>query len=85
MTDAQEMAKLNPDTFEAPDKKDLSLIKEGDSVKICVGKERFWTTVLKVKGENIEGSVDNDLVTENGLSYGDTIKFEKRHIYSIYG
>ena len=82
--DAQEMAQLHPETFEAPSTEELNQIKEGAIVKICNGEERFWANVTKVDEEKVSASVDNDLLGDYGYNLGDVIEFEKRHIYSIF-
>lgn len=89
--DAQEMHLLHPETFEVPTQEELDNIQPGDSVKVCVGKERFWVTVeligtLVGMKDVIGGIIDNDLVFthEHGLKCGDKIKFEKKNIYSIF-
>ncbi len=84
--DAQEQYKLHPDTFEAPSNKELDKLKKGDTVKVCNGKERFWTCILSIKGDKIKATVDNILLDADEFGYdcGDTISFEKRHIYNIY-
>jgi hypothetical protein len=84
--DAQAMHNSHPDRFEAPTLEELAGIKTGDTVKVCTAGERFWTTVISVNGETITASVDNDLVNTriHGLKFGDSITFEKRHIYAIY-
>jgi uncharacterized protein YegJ (DUF2314 family) len=83
--DAQEMARLNPDTFEAPNKEELDAITEGDSVKICNSQERFWVTVASVDGDYITATVDNHLLdTSDGLELGNTVKFTKSNIYDIW-
>ena len=84
LTDAQQMAKDNPDTFEAPATEDLDSIKEGSFVKICAAEsERFWVKVTRVEDNLIEGTVDNQLIysDEHGLDLGDIIKCEKKHVY----
>jgi len=84
--DAQEMAKLYPATFEAPDQPELDDLQAGQNVKVCIGDERFWVMVGKVTGDVIEGMVDNYLINTDihCLKYGDVIQFEKRHVYSIF-
>lgn len=86
LVNAQEMAKSNPKTFDAPSLRELNAIKKGTSVKICAGKERFWVSVLSVKGGSIQGKVDNNLIStnEHGLKFGDDILFGKENIYSIF-
>lgn len=82
---AQEMLAKHPDTFYAPSKEDLDAIKIGDSVKVCAdNKERFWVTVTSVEGENITGTVDNDLVDVD-LTYGEPVTFKKENVYNIWG
>lgn len=87
--DAQEMHKLHPDTFEVPNEYDLSKIKENDFVKVCHNGERFWTKVKKIKenkdstfNDEVWAVIDNDLVCGQPFKCGDTIKFEKRHIFT---
>lgn len=81
---AQEMAKHNPDTFEAPDIIDLSLLKTGMHVKVCHNDERFWTLITDISGEDIKAEVDNVLVNEQPFSLGDCITFTKDNIYQIW-
>ena len=85
-TDAQEMAKNNPETFEAPSTDELEAVTAGQSVKVCASPERFWVTVTKVDGESVSGVVDNNLVCtgDHGLSLGDAVTFKKRHIYEVF-
>jgi len=84
--DAQEMGRLNPDTFEVPTTKELDTITEGAIVKISANSERFWVEVTSVDGDTITGTVDNDLVLqpEDGINYGDIITFNKNNVYSIF-
>ena len=65
LTDAQEMMRNHPATFEAPTLDELSDIKPGMGVKICAtgphGGERFWTLVQSVEGDVIHATVDSHL------------------------
>lgn len=91
-SDAQMMAKLYPDTFEAPSIKELNNLKVGDYVKVCIDipdrkedepeSERFWCDIKKIDGDKIIGSVGNDLIYLK-LKYGKEIEFLKRNVYSI--
>jgi len=80
---AQEMAKDYPTTFDAPTKEELDKIKEGDYVKICDNKERFWVIVEEVDGDIITGEVDNLLIGDQNFNLGDSIEFKKENIYDI--
>jgi len=84
--DAQQMAKDNPKTFEAPKEVDLNFLADGAYVKICVDRERFWTIIKEIENDVIVAEINNHLVfsDEHGLYDGDIVMFEKRHIYSIY-
>lgn len=84
--DAQEMARLHPDTFEAPLLEELNTIKTGSMVKVCTGGERFWVAVVSVDGQRITGEVNNNLICtqDHGLDCGNMITFEARHVYSIW-
>ena len=65
--DAQKLANLYPETFEAPTDEELSSIKPGMFVKICVQPERFWIKVSEVKDDTIEGTVDNQLIYSDDI------------------
>lgn len=85
-SDAQALALAHPETFSCPSLEELTTLKAGDYVKVCTGKERFWTK-LEDLGEDgsLVGQIDNDLVNQDlhGLSYGDLIKFYPNNVYSI--
>jgi len=84
--DAQALSKEH-ENFEAPTLEDLADVKVGDTVKVCMSPERFWAEITKVDGEKLEARVDNNLFhgDEFGFDFNDTIKFEKRNIYSVFG
>ena len=87
-TDAQLMAVRHPDTFEAPTLEELSRIAVGDYVKICaMDRERFWVQVTGIEGELLTGEVNNQLLMTDfhGLRCGDTVVFERRHVYQVEG
>ena len=82
-TDAQSMARMHPYTFMAPGLEELAVIKVGDFVKVCHNNERFWSIVKSVDGVTVTAEVNNDLICSQPFKCGDTISFEKRHIYDI--
>lgn len=79
--DAQAMHQKHPDTFNAPTAAELQSIKPNCQVKIAHNQERFWVTVTKVDGNQVEGVVDNQLVMDHPFDFGDTVCFHKRHVY----
>ena len=79
---AREMSQKNPNSFSHPSKDELNQIKAKDSVKICVGKERFWVEVEKVEDSLITGTIDNNLLQDE-LEFGQSIQFHKDNIYNI--
>lgn len=84
--DAQQMSQQHPQTFDAPTLQELSELKAGDFVKVCVNnKERFWIRVQKIRGEEIKGVVDNVLVFADEFSFDcdDIITVQKKNVYSI--
>lgn len=86
-TDAQHMAKLYPATFEAPTAAELASIQPGSLVKVCAGEaERFWVKVTTRTGDQLAGTVNNDLLytDRHGLTFGDSIAFEARHVYAVW-
>jgi hypothetical protein len=82
--DAQAMHNDNPERFSVPSKKDLDKLDIGDVVKVCDGRERFWTIITEVNGDFIKASINNHLLQDYKGSVGDIVEFEKRHIYEIY-
>lgn len=86
-TDAQEMKKMYPATFDAPTSNELAAVHAGSLVKICADDvERFWVIVTEVEGNRLQGTVDNDLLHSNvhQLKSDDVVSFELRHIYQVY-
>jgi hypothetical protein len=85
--DAQQMHKMYPATFEAPSSDELAPVRVGSLVKICADDlERFWVIVTDVKGDRLQGTVDNDLLHSDvhQLKSNDVVSFELRHIYQIF-
>jgi hypothetical protein len=91
LTNAQEMARQNPETFTIPDTQNLTV---GCYVKVCVQfedqgnlcqGERFWVKLTAVKGDILEGVIINKLIAPHlhGLNEGDEIKFHVINIYAI--
>jgi len=74
----------NPDTFEIPTNKELDEIKNGYSVKISNGLERFWVSIIEVKKLYLIGKIDNKLVHCHNYNYGNYVMFEKHNIYDIH-
>ena len=85
--DAQEMNKMYPATFDAPSSNELAAVHAGSLVKICADDvERFWVIVTDVEGNQLRGTVDNDLMHSDvhQLKSDDVVSFELRHIYQVY-
>ncbi|PRC93501.1 hypothetical protein [Solimicrobium silvestre] len=86
-SDAQQMHKMYPATFEAPSSDELSEVRVGSLVKICADDiERFWVKVTDVKGDRLQGTVDNNLLHSDAhqLKSDDVVSFELRHIYQVF-
>lgn len=81
---AQQMQRNYPDTFEAPTQDELDNLKAGDYVKVSAGDEKFWCFIKAFEGDDIIAEINNDLVRtdRHGLSCGDIILFQKRHVFS---
>ena len=91
LINAYEMSVQNPEKFEFPSNDELAKIKIGDGVKICNGKERFWTQVtnIQINNQNILDStiiaiVDNNLIDSSEYDYGTVLSFNFKNIYDIY-
>ena len=84
LVNAQEMAKAYPETFDAPAKEELSNLKVGDSVKVCINnKERLWVSITEIAGVELKGTIDNCPITIDDVSFGDTILLKEENIYSV--
>lgn len=77
---AQEMAKIYPDTFEVDSTEDIhellffAVEAQLDTwVKVCNDEERFWIKVISANSKGITGTVDNDLLGEYEYAYGDKV------------
>ena len=88
---AVEMHKQHPDTFEVPSNKELSALKKGDFVKVCLqddnrNGERFWCEVIYVDKakKKITAAVNNELVFYPEIELGLEVKFDFNNVYAIY-
>ena len=79
---AQEMAEKYPDTFEVPSDEELKSLKKGDFAKVCLNDERFWVRILFIEGECYTGTVDNILVFNKEIAYGDMVTFQLDNVYA---
>lgn len=80
---AQQMARLYPETFFVPSYEVLSLLKPGHLVKFCSNRERFWVILTDVQGKRFTGKVDNHLVL-NDLKMGEIVKFTMANIFDFH-
>jgi len=85
LVNAQEMAKAHPETFDAPDKEELSNVKVGSSVKVCINnEERLWVEVTSIDCGQLKGKIDNCPVVIDDVKFGDSILFREENIYDIF-
>lgn len=95
LIDAFERSVAHPDTFDFPGFAIGVQAQPGDLLKIGVefedkdassSGERFWVIVTGVERQDghalLRGTIDNDLqlTRHHGLSYGDEVAFEARHV-----
>ena len=81
---AYQQSLKTPETFHYdPLWKDLE-VQEGDLIKICNGRERFWTRVVKTRRNQIIGEVDNCLVWDNPYNLGSKVVYTRDNIYDFY-
>lgn len=69
--------------FDLPKEDDLMKIQIKDLVKISNGRERFFVSVTEIRNDCMIGIVNNHLKGQYDYVYGDSVCFEKRHIFSI--
>jgi hypothetical protein len=90
LEDAQILANEFPYTFYKPSSEVVSLLKEGNEVKLIFEfesddpeapqAERMWVEIKEIKNGKYVGTLDNDPAYINDLNLGDTVEFEERHI-----
>jgi hypothetical protein len=87
LIDGEARAMEHPNTFHIPTEEQKLAVKVGQNVKIGIRManrraERFWVEVTEVNYPAFVGAVRNDLTDTavHGISYGDEIEFEARHI-----
>ena len=85
LSDAVQLHKTYPATFEIPDSDVTLSLKIGDVAKVAHRRERFWVQIVKVisKGEYV-GRIDNDLLSKE-LRYGMLIALSHNNIYAVWG
>ena len=90
LEDAQIIANEFPYTFYKPSSEVVSLLKEGNEVKLIFEfesddpevpqAERMWVEIKEIKKGKYVGVLDNEPAYIKDLNLGDTVEFEERHI-----
>lgn len=91
---AQLLARLHPESFDAPTAEQLEQIGPGTWVKVSVAfpenekgmdGERFWVRVTERHGDRLIGRVDNELVAtrDHGIARNDRLELSLEHVYDI--
>lgn len=74
-------------TFHIPSIEERRAILPGEYVKLGFQEgentERAWVEVKAIDGDQLTGTVDNDLVLMTTVKDGDKIDFELRHVMGI--
>jgi len=81
--DAQKIHREDPMTFAVPSNEKLIAIKKDDCVKVVHNGESFWVKVIKVRDDEVEGTVENVVTLYHPFKYKDTITFGLQNIYDI--
>lgn len=83
--------KKYPNSFQVPTPQEKAQVQPGDLVKVMfepslfppgsdkIG-ERMWVRVTKAVDRRLEGWIDNYPICFPRLEYGDTIRFQRKHI-----
>ena len=93
---AQQIARLHTETFQAPTPEQLARIGPGSWVKLSVAfsensdgmdGERLWVEVTERHGNRLIGRIDNELVAtrDHGLTRNGRVEFSLEHVYDISG
>jgi glyoxylase-like metal-dependent hydrolase (beta-lactamase superfamily II) len=93
LEDGEKSHQQYPDTFEIPSKEERQNLKAGQTVKLMFritadGKtqtERMWVIVKGKQQGGYLGILDNDPVCTQKMRSGVEVRFEPRHVISIYG
>jgi hypothetical protein len=91
---AQQLARLHPDSFQVPTAEQLERVGPGSWVKVSVAfpengegmdGERFWVKVAERRGNRVIGRIDNELFAtrDHGLARDDQVEFSLEHVYEI--
>jgi hypothetical protein len=93
LEDAQKIADKFPDSFYKPSNEVVAKLKRGKVVKLIFNfesdnpyhpsAERMWVSITKVNKKGFVGQLASMPCFIRGLVYGDTIKFEARHIIDV--
>lgn len=93
MGDGARLALEHQFTFYKPSKQAVELLSVGDEVKLIFervsgdkdGKtaERMWVKVTLIDEGAFEGTLANDPVVVDDLSFGDRVRFEEKHIIQV--
>ena len=92
---AQQLARLQPETFQLPTAEQLEGVGPGSWVKVSVAfpenedgmdGERFWVKVLERHGDRLVGQVDNEPIAtrDHGLARDDRVEFSLEHVYDVH-
>jgi hypothetical protein len=92
LVDAVEHQKQHPTTFEIPDEQNRLNVKVGEWAKLIFAFptepkhtfERMWVKIEIIRPTWYGGSLDNIPKTFGYVSIGDKLRFEPRHIISIW-
>lgn len=78
----------NPDTFEIPEEWEINSLKPGDYAKLIFlvvdgGAERMWVQITGVTDGVFVGTLANNPLFIESLSFGDKILFSIQNIIDI--
>jgi hypothetical protein len=72
-----------PETFVTPSDAVIKKLKPGDFVKVARNNERFWVRIDGFVGRRWHGTIDNYLINQSDIEYGDKIYFMRKNIYDV--
>jgi hypothetical protein len=92
LEDGEQYHRNAPDTFEIPPRFERENLRPGQIVKlmfnITVGREstveRMWAIVEAKDGTAYVGALDNQPATTDQMRPGMKVRFEPKHVISIY-
>jgi len=82
LNNGRALANANPNDFEFSPDEDVNQVQVGDGVRICDGRERFWTRVYAIEDDLLMAQVGSKL-NSGRWALGERVCFLRKHAYAV--